>query len=85
MSPKVGNPFTLYSGDFKISLSSRIIFGLDFSQKCVQVNLFISNYFYFLYWETRIVLYNIVQSKYLMNDKDLNAMKSLNISDNLNK
>ena len=28
---------------------------------------------------------NIVESKYLMNDKDLNSMNSLNISDNLNK
>ena len=34
-------------------------FGSGFIQRCVQAPLFFLNYFYFLYWKTRVVLYKI--------------------------
>ena len=61
-------------------------FELGFIQRCVQANFFFFKLLSFSLLKNKSSLVqNIVQSKYLMNDKDLNSMNSLNISDNLNK
>ena len=60
-------------------------FELGFIQRCVQANFFFKLLSFSLLKNKSSLVQNIVQSKYLMNDKDLNAMNSLNISDNLNK
>ena len=78
-------PFPFYSGDFSIGLSCRIRLWVRFYSKICASQFVFSNNFYFLKWKTRVVIKNIVQSKYLMNDNDLNAMNRVNISNNLDK
>ena len=76
-------PFPFYSGDFSIGLSCRIRLWVRFYSK-ICASQFFFQITYIFTSEKRVVIKNIVQSKYLMNDKDLNAMNSINISNNLN-